>query len=127
MTTDHDSLSPEGARRAQAILELANQALEERVRVRRGRRAVRAGLGLALVAAAIAPFALRPARPTSTPPTPVAATPSVIERLSDDALLDELAKLGIDAGLIDVAGAVRVVRSDGSPLEFPAPVPPTSS
>lgn len=132
MTADHDHpepLSADGARRRDAILTHAQQALAGRVRTRWARRtrgvlAMLAGVIGLLVYVVPQPVTLQP-REVVRVERPAAmsepAAPIEIERLDDNAMLSALAALGVDAGLVEIDGEQRLVARDGSPLELARP------
>lgn len=124
-------LSPAGEVRRAAILHLAEQALEGRVRSRKARRALIAAIVLAACAVAVAALVPRPAPERAAPivvkgdaPAPPRDFP--LEILSDEGLVRELKANGIAAGLLRVDGAVRLVRPDGSEFALPGALTPSS-
>jgi hypothetical protein len=117
MTTHNDPratqhLSKEGLRRRDEILSAAQQALADRTRRRRSRSSLGA---VALLAAATGlALSLMPSSPQER-----RQRESDIVALDDDALLDQLASLGIDASLVTIDGEALLVGRDGRPLELP--------
>lgn len=128
MNDGNSPLSPQGSRRREIILVLAEQALEGRIRRRRARRAAvtALGLGVAVVALLVrsssdAPDAAHPRRdlvviPPEAPRKSPSATPQM---LSDEELVNELAAVGIKAGVVRIGSTIRLVADDGAEIALP--------
>ncbi|MDZ4829528.1 MAG: hypothetical protein SGJ09_04925 [Phycisphaerae bacterium] len=125
-------LSPHASRRREVILVLAEQALEGRVRRRRARRAAATAFGLGIVAVALLARGSGESDHVSprhnlvvTPSDPPRASPRVEPHmLSDAELVQELAAVGIKAGVVRFGSTIRLVADDGT--EIIPPVRPRS-
>ena len=111
-------LSQHGARRRDAILELAGQALEGKMRGRRAKRSAIATLLLGVVALGLL---LRSNNESSLAkaaiPKLAEAHRSTHEVINDEELVNELAAIGIKAGVIRIGETVRLVADDGSEIK----------
>jgi hypothetical protein len=142
------SLSPDGRRRRQEILVLAEQALGDRVRRGRARRAGSAALALAAAAALVLWALPRSGGERDTPPDrpgnelvrcaphePSAASLGVpFEVVDDDRLVAALREAGYEVGAVRVGASFELVDANGRALlakaesfELTLPTRPRSS
>lgn len=112
-------LSAAGSQRKDAILAVAEQALAGRVRTARSRQALIALAAIVIVVGAATPFIGGPPRPESAGGHVAGTQPSVpvLDRIDDEELLNELAALGHEVGLIRVGNRSELVTADGRPID----------
>jgi hypothetical protein len=112
-------LSAAGSQRKVAILAVAEQALAGRVRTARSRQALIALAAIAIAVGVATPFIRTPPGPDPAGGQFVGAKPSVptLDRIDDEELLNELAALGHDVGLVRVGNRSELVTSDGRPID----------